>query len=141
MQKYPHIRPVFWRYLLWYFPRDVFNTKAIKVCHTTTISRQSCPMSSFLFILIKIYYVRPFLHWFWCIILWINTYKSRFLLVIILYFKMQKSKDEAGLKTLSSTVYSNASSDYTTSVLPCCSFACSYYIAFAFSICYHILTC
>ena len=69
-----------------YFFWNMFDSKAIKACYIFNIYRQSNPMSSYRFILIKIYYICPILY-FRYIISWINTIKLRFILIIFLYFK------------------------------------------------------
>ena len=72
---------VFYKYFLWYFFsydffnffRNIFSSNAIKVVcivrrtHFITIHIQSYPMSSDLFILVKIYHTCPVLYFRWII--------------------------------------------------------------------------
>ena len=67
---------------------NIFYSKRIKISNVIILCIQSNPMSSNIGVLIKIYYICPMLY-FLQIISWIYTIKSRFILIIFLYFKIK----------------------------------------------------
>ena len=78
---------IFIPYEIFYFFWNMLNPKTIKVCYIIIINIQSNPMSFYLFILIKIYYLCLILY-FRKLISSIKAIKFRFIFIIILYFKI-----------------------------------------------------
>ena len=69
------------------FFRKTFHSKAIEISNIIICHMQSNPMSSDIRVLIKIYCICCILYFLW-IISRVNTIKSRFILIIFLYFKV-----------------------------------------------------
>ena len=78
---------IFVSYELFSSFRNVFNSKAIKLCYIIIIHLEIYPMSSYWFIISKIYYTYPILYFRW-IVSWINSFKFRFILKLFLSFKI-----------------------------------------------------
>ena len=96
IQKYPHITCLYSRniYYIYRFINksfnifwNMFNSKTIKKRIIIIQCMQNNPMSFNTRMLIKIYYIWPILYLIWYIIYRTNTSKSRFILIIVLYFK------------------------------------------------------
>ena len=68
--------------------RNMFNTKTIEINNFISFTKQSNPMRTYVCILIKVYHISPTLYFFRQIISWVYTIKSRFILIILLYFKV-----------------------------------------------------
>ena len=95
MQTYPHILNcllvlnyfyVFVSNKFFNFYRNVLNSKTVKVNNSNIFYIQSNPMCTNICIFIKIYYIRPIFYSFREVISRINLIKSRFILIILLYF-------------------------------------------------------